>query len=176
MMTLTRSHQLQRSERDLLILSPHLITILSIPEPTEMDSDEEMPTISTAQQWSFDPTVVRPSVNWAQGNECHRIHSRNLVDSVKGVRWKTLKKRQAYVALRRATCQEGLRVSRFDPKKIMAHEEVRTFYDSLYSVKKATNLGDSHGIFGKGHKRHRTYSSYSIDPVEEQAMYDYGSR
>ena len=33
----------------------------TIPEPIEMDSDEEMPAVSTAQQWSFDPTIVQPS-------------------------------------------------------------------------------------------------------------------
>ena len=61
----------------------------------------------------------------------------------------------------------------------MAHEEVRTFYDSLYSVKKATNLGDSHRTFGvsvKDNERDLIDSSYLNDPVEEQAMYDYGSR
>ncbi|KAM0805117.1 hypothetical protein BDR22DRAFT_817600 [Usnea florida] len=105
-------------------------------EPIEMDSDEDMPTVSTVQQWSFDPTAVRPLVNWAQGNEYHHIHSRNLADPVKGVRRNTFRKGQTYVALSRATCQEGLQVSRFDPKKIMAHEKVRTFYDSLDSVKK----------------------------------------
>ena len=33
----------------------------AIPEPIEMDSEEEMPTVPTAQQWSFDPTIVQPS-------------------------------------------------------------------------------------------------------------------
>ena len=33
----------------------------AIPESIEMDSDEEMPTVSTAQQWSFDPTIIQPS-------------------------------------------------------------------------------------------------------------------
>lgn len=46
-------------------------------------------------------------------------------------------KGQAYVALSRATCQEGLQVLRFDPKKVLAHEKVRAFYDGLYSVDEA---------------------------------------
>ena len=50
---------------------------------------------------------------------------------------KIFEKGQAYVALSRATCQEGLQVTRFDPKKVMAHDRVRTFYDGLYSVQKA---------------------------------------
>ena len=32
-----------------------------VAEPSEMESDEEMPAVSTAQQWSFDPTVVQSS-------------------------------------------------------------------------------------------------------------------
>ena len=43
-----------------------------------------------------------------------------------------------------------------DPNKVMAHEKVQRFYDSLYSVKKATALRNSHGTFGvsaKGHER-----------------------
>ena len=51
---------------------------------------------------------------------------------------KIFEKGQAYVALSRATCQEGLTVMRFDAKKVMAHDKVRSFYDSLYSVDQAT--------------------------------------
>ena len=61
----------------------------------------------------------------------------------------------------------------------MAHEKVRRFYDSLYSVNKATNLENSHGTFevsAKGHERDLIDSSYTIDPAEEQVMYYYGSQ
>ena len=54
-------------------------------------------------------------------------------------------KGQAYVALSRATSQEGLQISRFDPKKVMAHEKVRTFYDSLYNAGRAA--GGAAGSF-----------------------------
>ena len=33
----------------------------TVSEPIGMESDEEMPAASTAQQWSFDPTAVQPS-------------------------------------------------------------------------------------------------------------------
>ena len=48
-------------------------------------------------------------------------------------------KGQAYVALSRATTQEGLQIMRFDPRKVMAHDKVRRFYDSLYSANKASS-------------------------------------
>ena len=47
---------------------------------------------------------------------------------------KIFEKGQAYVALSRATTQEGLQILRFDPKKVMAHDKVRQFYDGLSTV------------------------------------------
>lgn len=44
---------------------------------------------------------------------------------------------QAYVALSRATTQEGLWVQNFNAKAVMAHPRVGEFYNSLYSVNKA---------------------------------------
>lgn len=67
------------------------------------------------------------SIHKAQGQTLERVK----VDL-----GKIFEKGQAYVALSRATCQEGLQVMRFDPKKVMAHDKVRSFYDSLYSVEK----------------------------------------
>jgi ATP-dependent DNA helicase PIF1 len=46
-------------------------------------------------------------------------------------------KGQAYVALSRATSQDGLEVQNFDKHKVMAHPRVAEFYNSLYSVNKA---------------------------------------
>ena len=69
------------------------------------------------------------SIHKAQGQTLERVK----VDL-----GKIFEKGQAYVALSRATCQEGLQITRFDPKKVMAHEKVRAFYDSLYSVERAT--------------------------------------
>lgn len=65
------------------------------------------------------------SIHKAQGQTLERVK----VDL-----GRIFEKGQAYVALSRATCQEGLQILRFDPKKVMAHDRVRTFYDSLYSV------------------------------------------
>lgn len=65
------------------------------------------------------------SIHKAQGQTLERVK----VDL-----GRIFEKGQAYVALSRATCQEGLQIMRFDPKKVMAHDKVRSFYDSLYSV------------------------------------------
>lgn len=65
------------------------------------------------------------SIHKAQGQTLERVK----VDL-----GKIFEKGQAYVALSRATCQEGLQILRFDPRKVMAHDRVRTFYNSLYSI------------------------------------------
>lgn len=44
---------------------------------------------------------------------------------------RVFEKGQVYVALSRATCQEGLEVNGFDPKKVMAHPKVCNFYNKL---------------------------------------------
>ena len=72
------------------------------------------------------------SIHKAQGQTLERVK----VDL-----GKIFEKGQAYVALSRATCQEGLQILRFDPKKVMAHDKVRTFYDSLYNVDEAKSDG-----------------------------------
>lgn len=63
------------------------------------------------------------SIHKAQGQTLERVK----VDL-----GKVFEKGQAYVALSRATCREGLQVLRFDPRKVQAHDKVRQFYDSLY--------------------------------------------
>lgn len=50
---------------------------------------------------------------------------------------KVFEKGQAYVALSRATNQEGLQVLRFDKQKVMAHPRVVAFYQKLYSAESA---------------------------------------
>lgn len=66
----------------------------------------------------------------------HKAQGQTL-DRVKVDLGKIFEKGQAYVALSRATCQEGLQVLRFDSKKVMAHDRVRDFYNKLYSVEQA---------------------------------------
>lgn len=68
------------------------------------------------------------SIHKAQGQTLERVK----VDL-----GRIFEKGQAYVALSRATCQEGLQIMRFDPKKVMAHDKVRNFYNSLYSIDEA---------------------------------------
>ena len=68
------------------------------------------------------------SIHKAQGQTLERVK----VDL-----GKIFEKGQAYVALSRATCQEGLQILRFDPKKVMAHDKVRNFYNSLYNFDQA---------------------------------------
>jgi len=70
------------------------------------------------------------SIHKAQGQTLERVK----VDL-----GKVFEKGQAYVALSRATSIQGLQVLRFDPKKVVAHERVRTFYASL---SRAENAGD----------------------------------
>ena len=105
------------------------------------------------------------SIHKAQGQTLERVK----VDL-----GKIFEKGQAYVALSRATCQEGLQITRFDPKKVMAHDRVRTFYDSLYSVNKAAaprSADKKPGISARDHERDFVDSAYGIDVDEEQAMY-----
>ena len=81
------------------------------------------------------------SIHKAQGQTLERVK----VDL-----GKIFEKGQAYVALSRATCQEGLQITRFDPKKVMAHDRVRTFYNSLYSINQATSSRAPPGDVKKG--------------------------
>ncbi len=81
------------------------------------------------------------SIHKAQGQTLERVK----VDL-----GKIFEKGQAYVALSRATCQEGLQILRFDPKKVMAHDRVRGFYNSLYSIdvanKRSQNVKEEQAI------------------------------
>ena len=83
------------------------------------------------------------SIHKAQGQTLERVK----VDL-----GKIFEKGQAYVALSRATSQEGLQILRFDASKVMAHERVRKFYDSLYAASVALNGG---GNVGKVKKEER---------------------
>ena len=105
----------------------------------------------------------------------HKAQGQTL-DRVKVDLGKIFEKGQAYVALSRATCQEGLQIARFDPKKVMAHDRVRTFYDSLYSVNKATisrSAEQVSGISAKDHEGNFIDPAYGIKAEEEEAMYAY---
>lgn len=68
------------------------------------------------------------SIHKAQGQTLERV-TVNL--------GRVFEKGQAYVALSRATSQEGLRVLGFDKSKVMAHPRVVNFYRQLYSAEEA---------------------------------------
>lgn len=68
------------------------------------------------------------SIHKAQGQTLERVK----VDLKK-----VFENGQAYVALSRATTQEGLQVRNFNVKAVMAHPKVAKFYDNLYDVNKA---------------------------------------
>lgn len=89
------------------------------------------------------------SIHKAQGQTLERVK----VDL-----GRIFEKGQAYVALSRATCQEGLQITRFDPKKVMAHDKVRGFYDSLYSIDQAaTSAAAKTGPSNPGRKTAKGY-------------------
>lgn len=67
-------------------------------------------------------------LSWALS--IHKAQGQTL-ERVKVDLGRVFEKGQAYVALSRATSMKGLQVMRFDPKKVVAHERVRTFYANL---------------------------------------------
>jgi ATP-dependent DNA helicase PIF1 len=115
------------------------------------------------------------SIHKAQGQTLQRV----TVDLRK-----VFEKGQAYVALSRATCQEGLQVKGFDKKKVMAHPRVAEFYNSLYSVnaalkrpktakKAVAKEPQAHGDdFMEGGVNRG--AEYGFDHDEEEAMAAYG--
>ena len=65
------------------------------------------------------------SIHKAQGQTLQRVK----VDL-----GRVFEKGQAYVALSRAVSQEGLQVTRFEPRKVMVHPKVVEFYSNLTTV------------------------------------------
>lgn len=82
------------------------------------------------------------SIHKAQGQTLERVR----VDL-----GRVFEKGQAYVALSRATSINGLQVLRFDAKKVIAHEKVRSFYNSLQRAEQAAS--------SKKAKRQRTLAA-----------------
>ncbi|TDZ18543.1 ATP-dependent DNA helicase PIF1 [Colletotrichum orbiculare MAFF 240422] len=101
-------------------------TILCVPE----DWKVETPTGEVQASRSQLPLILAwaLSIHKAQGQTLERVK----VDL-----GKVFEKGQAYVALSRATCQEGLQVLRFQKDKVMAHPRVVQFYNKLYSAEQA---------------------------------------
>jgi ATP-dependent DNA helicase PIF1 len=66
----------------------------------------------------------------------HKAQGQTLENVVVDLR-RVFENGQAYVALSRATTQDGLQVKNFNKKAVMAHPRVGEFYRSLYSVNTA---------------------------------------
>lgn len=98
------------------------------------------------------------SIHKAQGQTLERVK----VDL-----GRVFEKGQAYVALSRATAMKGLQVLRFDPKKVVAHEKVRTFYANLSRVelaeKNAERMKDLDGGRKKGAMQAVDYEKSFVD-------------
>ncbi|OHW93542.1 DNA repair and recombination protein pif1 [Colletotrichum incanum] len=101
-------------------------TILCVPE----DWKVETPTGEVQASRSQLPLILAwaLSIHKAQGQTLERVK----VDL-----GKVFEKGQAYVALSRATSQQGLQVLRFQKDKVMAHPRVVGFYNKLYSAEQA---------------------------------------
>ncbi|EFQ24939.1 DNA repair and recombination protein pif1 [Colletotrichum graminicola M1.001] len=101
-------------------------TILCVPE----DWKSETPTGEVQASRSQLPLILAwaLSIHKAQGQTLERVK----VDL-----GKVFEKGQAYVALSRATSQQGLQVLRFQKDKVMAHPRVIGFYNKLYSAEQA---------------------------------------
>lgn len=80
------------------------------------------------------------SIHKAQGQTLERVR----VDL-----GKVFEKGQAYVALSRATSMAGLQVMRFDPRKVLAHEKVRSFYAGLSRAEQVGSKAKRETILGK---------------------------
>ncbi|EGX90812.1 DNA repair and recombination protein pif1 [Cordyceps militaris CM01] len=91
------------------------------------------------------------SIHKAQGQTLERV-TVNLS--------RIFEKGQAYVALSRATSQDGLRVLGFDKHKVMAHPKVVEFYDKLYSAAEA----------GREHRRRPAEDQETRKSNKEQVL------
>lgn len=113
---LVRFHAVDGSERMLLCIPEDWK--VELPTGEVQASRKQLPLILA---WAL-------SIHKAQGQTLERVK----VDL-----GRVFEKGQAYVALSRATTQEGLQVLRFQKDKVMAHPRVIGFYNKLYSAESA---------------------------------------
>lgn len=110
---LVRFHAVDGSQRTILVM-PEEWTV-ELPNGEKQASRKQVPLILA---WAL-------SIHKAQGQTLERVK----VDL-----GRIFEKGQAYVALSRATSQQGLQVLRFDKTKVMAHPRVVDFYNKLYTA------------------------------------------
>ncbi|GAB1320338.1 DNA helicase [Madurella fahalii] len=113
---LVRFHAVDGSQR--IILCVPEAWKVELPTGEEQASRKQLPLILA---WAL-------SIHKAQGQTLERVK----VDL-----GKVFEKGQAYVALSRATTQQGLQVLRFQKDRVMAHPRVVDFYNKLYSAESA---------------------------------------
>lgn len=123
---LVRFHAVDGTERVLLMVPEEWK--VELPNGDIQASRKQIPLILA---WAL-------SIHKAQGQTLERVK----VDL-----GRIFEKGQAYVALSRATTQEGLQVLRFQKDKVMAHPRVVGFYNKLYSAdtaikKKPVSMSD----------------------------------
>ena len=113
------------------------------------------------------------SIHKAQGQTLERVK----VDL-----GKVFEKGQAYVALSRATTQQGLQVLRFQKNKVMAHSRVVGFYEKLYSAESAVKKKTATSITNFAYKQASGPEALSrhgagvvdLDDEEEEAFAAHG--
>ncbi|CCF44443.1 DNA repair and recombination protein pif1 [Colletotrichum higginsianum] len=153
-------------------------TILCVPE----DWKVETPTGEVQASRSQLPLILAwaLSIHKAQGQTLERVK----VDL-----GKVFEKGQAYVALSRATSQQGLQVLRFQKDKVMAHPRVVGFYNKLYSAeqavaKKPPSMADflhkeEDTKLVKANARSQSFVRKGVEVIdldyEEEAMASYGN-
>lgn len=132
---LVRFHAVDGSER----------VLLCIPEEWKV----ELPTGEVQAARKQLPLILAwaLSIHKAQGQTLERVK----VDL-----GKVFEKGQAYVALSRATTQQGLQVLRFQKDKVMAHPRVVTFYNQLYSVESVMDKKQTNSISNFAYKKTST--------------------
>lgn len=101
------------------------------------------------------------SIHKAQGQTLERVK----VDL-----GKVFEKGQAYVALSRATTQEGLQVLRFQKDRVMAHPRVVEFYNKLYSAESATTKKGTTSIASFAFKKGASRDLNEGPDHDEEAM------
>jgi ATP-dependent DNA helicase PIF1 len=124
----------------------------------------ELPSGEVQAQRSQLPLILAwaLSIHKAQGQTLERVK----IDLKK-----IFEKGQAYVALSRATSQEGLQVLNFDKSKVMAHPRVAQFYNSLYSVNKAMQYPT---VAKTEPKQEKSYTEeFAKSQKKQKAEYDF---
>lgn len=148
---------------DLLNSGPQLYPVVrfTLPDGTMRDLlcqreswKNELPNGEVIASRSQVPLILAwaLSIHKAQGQTLERVK----VDL-----GKVFEKGQAYVALSRATSMAGLQVLNFDPRKVVAHDKVRSFYEKLSKAP----VGDF--VEKKSKKRGMTAEEYEKTIVED---------